>query len=260
MELKRCLEILELKNATSMSQVKLAYRELARVWHPDRFHANPQKKQRAEKKMREINMAYEKLIAFLSSAHGTDKLSLLSPKTAVTPGLDRQANSRAVRQKTGTTRTGDRSTAAGPGVTPVGRTAPSARATRSPIGKLVALGLCIILAAASVFLVNYLLTIDHSIHEGQRATSLTKRLVLDSPKNKTAGNIERDERIQNGKSAKKKKTHQSSDTFNYFEIYLKGGGSLITKTWWKERDMIMYKTKYGTMGVEITLVEKIIAK
>ena len=75
MDLKRCLEVLELDHATSTSQVKQAYKELVRVWHPDRFPSNSPIKKRADEKMREINMAYEQLIAFLSSENPKDKLS-----------------------------------------------------------------------------------------------------------------------------------------------------------------------------------------
>ena len=53
MDFKRCLEILELKNATSLNQVKQAYRELVHVWHPDRFSSNSRIKQRAEEKMKD---------------------------------------------------------------------------------------------------------------------------------------------------------------------------------------------------------------
>ena len=73
MDLKRCLEVLELKNATSISQAKHAYRELVHVWHPDRFPSNSPIKKRADEKIREINIAYENLTAFLSAEHQKDK-------------------------------------------------------------------------------------------------------------------------------------------------------------------------------------------
>jgi preprotein translocase subunit Sec63 len=69
MDLKRCLEVLELKNATSISQVKHAYRELVHVWHPDRFPSNSPIKKCADEKIREIDKAYEQLISFLSAEH-----------------------------------------------------------------------------------------------------------------------------------------------------------------------------------------------
>ena len=71
MDLKRCLEVLELKNATSISQVKHAYRELVHVWHPDRFSNNPRLKLKAEKKLKEINAAYEILTALQNGKQET---------------------------------------------------------------------------------------------------------------------------------------------------------------------------------------------
>ena len=64
MNLKKCLEILELKSAGSLDDVKKAYRDLANVWHPDRFAGNERLKHKAEKKIREINIAYEVLLKF----------------------------------------------------------------------------------------------------------------------------------------------------------------------------------------------------
>src|SRR5262249_19907762 len=47
-------------NATA-EQVKEAFRDLAQVWHPDRFAHNLRLSAQAETKMREINHAYELL-------------------------------------------------------------------------------------------------------------------------------------------------------------------------------------------------------
>jgi len=40
---------------------KTAYRDLAKVWHPDRFTADPRLQERASEMMKRINWAYETL-------------------------------------------------------------------------------------------------------------------------------------------------------------------------------------------------------
>jgi len=65
-DINRYYEILELKSGASPEEVKRAYRDLVRVWHPDRFSHDPRLQQKAQDKLKEINEAYEKLQAFLS--------------------------------------------------------------------------------------------------------------------------------------------------------------------------------------------------
>ena len=50
MNLQQCLKILELENIGSFQEAKRAYKDLVRVWHPDRFHGNPRLKQKADEK------------------------------------------------------------------------------------------------------------------------------------------------------------------------------------------------------------------
>ena len=55
-------EILELKPGATPDEVKAAYRDLAKVWHPDRFRGDsPRLKAKAAEKLAEINEAYEKI-------------------------------------------------------------------------------------------------------------------------------------------------------------------------------------------------------
>ncbi len=57
-------EVLGLKRNASPDEVKEAYRDLARVWHPDRFPTDPRLRKKAEEKLKEINEAYEHLRSF----------------------------------------------------------------------------------------------------------------------------------------------------------------------------------------------------
>ena len=70
MEIKRCFEILELDPNASVDEVKQAYKDIVNVWHPDRFSHNSRLKEKAEKKLKEVNVAYETVNSFLSSKKG----------------------------------------------------------------------------------------------------------------------------------------------------------------------------------------------
>ncbi|MDB6112186.1 MAG: hypothetical protein JWR69_3936, partial [Pedosphaera sp.] len=62
-DLKRCLEVLGLKPGATEEEVKQAYRELAMVWHPDRFASDSPLQAKANAKLTESNAAYEFLMA-----------------------------------------------------------------------------------------------------------------------------------------------------------------------------------------------------
>lgn len=171
MDLKRCLKVLELKNATSISQVKHAYRELVHVWHPDRFPSNSPIKKRADEKMREINMAYEKLTAFLSAEHQQEKLSLLRAKTFAGPATKQPVSAQAVKKKTRDNSGNGPTKAATTRVKPPISPAAAGRKTTIP-GKYVVLGLLSLLVALSVLILNYISDIDQSTFEGRPAISI----------------------------------------------------------------------------------------
>jgi len=58
-KIDRCTEILGLGPGASKEEVEQAYRDLANVWHPDRFANNPRLQEKAEEKLKEINSAYQ---------------------------------------------------------------------------------------------------------------------------------------------------------------------------------------------------------
>lgn len=63
-KIKICYQVLELNTGASWEEVKQAYRELALVWHPDRFSDNPKLQCKAQEKLKIINQAYEMLKAY----------------------------------------------------------------------------------------------------------------------------------------------------------------------------------------------------
>jgi len=67
-KISRCIEVLGLKPNASEEEVNQAYRDLANVWHPDRFVGNPRLQKKAEEKLKEINVAYEYIKSFSCKA------------------------------------------------------------------------------------------------------------------------------------------------------------------------------------------------
>jgi DnaJ-class molecular chaperone len=63
-EIDRCIEMLGLKPGASKEEVNEAYRDLASVWHPDRFANNLRLQKKAEERLKEINAAYEYIRSF----------------------------------------------------------------------------------------------------------------------------------------------------------------------------------------------------
>ncbi|AUB39023.1 Tetratricopeptide [Nostoc flagelliforme CCNUN1] len=60
LDINHAYEILGLEPGASQAQLKRAYRQLVKIWHPDRFLEENQK-QEAEEKIKSINSAYNKL-------------------------------------------------------------------------------------------------------------------------------------------------------------------------------------------------------
>ena len=56
-----CYRVLDLTPAASAEEVKTAWRDLVKVWHPDRFASEPRLQLRCQEKLKKINQAYETL-------------------------------------------------------------------------------------------------------------------------------------------------------------------------------------------------------
>jgi curved DNA-binding protein CbpA len=63
MRLDECYRVLELQPGASGEEVKRAYRDLTKVWHPDRFAHDAALRRKAEEKLKAINEAYETIRA-----------------------------------------------------------------------------------------------------------------------------------------------------------------------------------------------------
>jgi hypothetical protein len=60
MDLDRAYQILEVPPTASLAEIKQAYRELARVWHPDRFPPGSLH-DKAQERLKQLNLAYEQI-------------------------------------------------------------------------------------------------------------------------------------------------------------------------------------------------------
>jgi curved DNA-binding protein CbpA len=62
-EINYVYDILGLKPGASVDEVKQAYRQMAKIWHPDCL-LEPHQKLEAEEKIKEINQAYARLKSY----------------------------------------------------------------------------------------------------------------------------------------------------------------------------------------------------
>lgn len=62
-EFERAYDVLGVKPGVSDRELKAAHRDMAKVWHPDRFVHDPRLQEKAQEKLKEINEAYEQLIS-----------------------------------------------------------------------------------------------------------------------------------------------------------------------------------------------------
>jgi hypothetical protein len=58
---KEALDVLALRLGATPVEIKEAYRDIVKVWHPDRFGSDPRLRQKAEEKLKQINNAYQVL-------------------------------------------------------------------------------------------------------------------------------------------------------------------------------------------------------
>ena len=68
MDIESAATILGISPSASLTDIKTAYRDLAQVWHPDRFGHNPRLMEKAEETLKNINSAYRLLLSSFESA------------------------------------------------------------------------------------------------------------------------------------------------------------------------------------------------
>ena len=258
MNLQRCLKILELETIGSLQEAKRAYKDLVRVWHPDRFQSNPRLKQKADQKLREINLAYKYLLKYIES-NQTGRLSIPKITSSKLPSgidIDSYAGQSGGHRPGRNSRTGMGNK--DPDTARFADPATKARPRTSSIGRYVLLAfLGVFLAIAG--LVVYLLSNTDEIASKARgmASEAVEGIVDRLEKNQS---IQKDDPSVQPLIQELNRTTKRDESKNKFEIHLDSGSIIMTETWWEENDMIMYKVDGGSMGIERSRVKKIVKR
>lgn len=106
MQAREALDVLALRPGATSAEIKEAYRDLVKVWHPDRFGDDQRLRQKAEAKLKEINEAYNLLQREPVSAE-THSASSERPKSSATyttprsQGVSHQKTTRVNARSTG---------------------------------------------------------------------------------------------------------------------------------------------------------------
>lgn len=82
-DILQCYAILGIKHNASPEAAKKAYRNMAKVWHPDRYVDNPTLKAKAEVEIKKINQAYAAIKAYSTQSAKQISKSNYSPQSKV---------------------------------------------------------------------------------------------------------------------------------------------------------------------------------
>ena len=248
MNLQRSLKILELESPGSIEDAKKAYRDLVRVWHPDRFQGNPRLKQKAEKKLREINLAFNFLLEYLEANPARRTAPSTSTKTNSLTGT--RPAKQAAGQASQNTRANTHRANPVSSVSYTVKTVP-----RPPsFGRFVLVALFLVAVFISALAVYFITHTDEITSKARGVASETMENILDK--------LDQDGSIQRDKSASKGfiRDKNSDNRMAQFEIHLNSSSIIMTDMWWEEGEMIMYQVDGGTMGIERSRVKKIIKR
>ncbi|MFC1578671.1 J domain-containing protein [Thermodesulfobacteriota bacterium] len=256
MNLQQCLKILELDTIGSLQGAKRAYMDLVRVWHPDRFQSNPRLKQKADKKLREINLAYNYLRSYIesnqagelstirvaspNSPSGLDAVNYAHQSGSHRPGM----NSRAM--------VGDKNPDTARLAVPVTR----AVQRSSSIGRYVLLAFLCVFVAISALVVYFLPNTDKIASKTRGMASEVMEKIVDKLEKNEA--IQKNDPSVQGIIQEMDRATKSAESEKKFEIHLDSGSIIMTEAWWEESDMIMYRVDGGSMGIERSRVKKIV--
>ena len=94
-DIDKCFKILEVKRGASYKEVRNAYIDLMKVWHPDRFHGEPELREKAEFKVKEINHAHDVLKKYYQTRARQKK----SQNTAYSADNDYSTENSETKQK-----------------------------------------------------------------------------------------------------------------------------------------------------------------
>ena len=67
--MEKYYKILEIHINATEQEVKQAYRDMVKVWHPDRFTHDIKLQKKAEENLKKINDAYQRIVDHLNNSH-----------------------------------------------------------------------------------------------------------------------------------------------------------------------------------------------
>lgn len=258
MNLQQCLKILELETTGSLQDAKRAYKDLVRVWHPDRFQNNPRLKHKAEQKLSEINLAYNYLCRHIKSNQARQLSALKLTSVHSVSEVDRpHPSDRSGIRRCATNApemAGKSRPKPGPSAVPLVKTVPR----KSIIGRYVLLAFLGVFLAISGLIV-YLL------HSNDKIDART-RGVASEDMDKIFEHLEKNPPTDENNDPTRpffeglNRTVKSGELHPKFEIHLDSGSIIMTEAWWEEGEMIMYRVEGGSMGIERTRVKKIVKR
>jgi hypothetical protein len=265
MDTRQCLKILELENVASIDELKQAYLKMVKSWHPDRFHGNPRKEQLAEVKLKEIYQAYKHLCAYFDPDQSKNLKTSNSPSNKKI-SLNDPEHPTGNYQRQHTDKFSDTDDAGPDKSAQFDRPEIYPAPKKSFFGSLPFFGGCCIFIAifclAAYFIVNMDKLTSRSIGAASEA--------LDKMKSKLEKDlvtkVDKDGETQlNPPSPKTDMENinydlEPNENQRYYEIHLDGGTIIMTKAWWYEEDMVMYRKFGGEMGVEKKLVKRIVER
>jgi hypothetical protein len=256
MNLQRCLKILELETTGSLHEAKRTYKDLVRVWHPDRFQSNPRLKQKADQKLREINLAYNYLRSYIESsqAGGLSTPGVTSPPSPsvidAASYADQSGGHRTGRSSRAAT--GNKNTDTARFAVPVTKVVPRT----SSIGRYVLMAFLCVFVAIAALIVYFLSNTDKIASKTRGMASEAMEKIVD--------NLKKNESISKNDLSVQRfineldRTTKSAESEKKFEIHLDSCSIIMTEAWWEESDMIMYRVDGGSMGIERSRVKKIV--
>lgn len=266
MNIRRSLQILELESVTSPEELKQAYRDMAKIWHPDRFQDNPRLQKIASTKLTEINAAYNCLLGYFDPERRKRLKGSDSRHPDPSPGFN-DRNNPQYRSNTHTA-SGDA------GMQPNRRANPDPPGNfriypakkKSFLRKFIAfLALCTFLVISGLA-VYFVLNMDRlkagSISAASEAMQKLK-IKLEKELSDQLGaktNPPRDTIKPKSDIIDLSRETKPAASLKYFEIYLEGNTVVTTRSWWQEGDMIMYTQFGGSMGVEKSRVKQIVER
>ena len=81
-DLQWCYQVLEIDRSTPYAEIKKAYRDLVKIWHPDRFSHDTRLQEKCEKRTQDLNIAFRELDSLLRLGMATESSSAVRQQPA----------------------------------------------------------------------------------------------------------------------------------------------------------------------------------